>query len=76
MINQGLLPSAADEWATPQELHEHVITGAESINFIRGRLSFSEKGSAPFPSVLVVFDRKSLVIKTLCQGKKWSRQNS
>lgn len=46
-----LLPARTDTvwW------HEYVIAHAESIGFIRGRLKFSRKGPAPFPSALVVF---------------------
>jgi phage N-6-adenine-methyltransferase len=35
--------------------HGYVIPHAESVNFIRGRLRFSGRGPAPFPSALVVF---------------------
>jgi site-specific DNA-methyltransferase (adenine-specific) len=46
-----LLPARTDTawW------HDYVITHAESVNFIRGRLRFSGRGPAPFPSALVVF---------------------
>jgi phage N-6-adenine-methyltransferase len=48
-----LLPARTDtNW-----WHEYVIARAESVRFIRGRLRFSEKGPAPFPSALVVFGR-------------------
>jgi phage N-6-adenine-methyltransferase len=48
-----LLPSRTDTmwW------HDYVIARAERIWFIRGRLRFSEKGPAHFPSALVVFGR-------------------
>jgi phage N-6-adenine-methyltransferase len=48
-----LLPARTDTawW------HDYVIARAESIRFIRGRLRFSGKGPAPFPSALVVFGR-------------------
>jgi phage N-6-adenine-methyltransferase len=48
-----LLPARTDmAW-----WHDYVIPHAENVNFIRGRLSFSGKGSAPFPSALAVFGR-------------------
>ncbi|MDR1580164.1 MAG: phage N-6-adenine-methyltransferase [Synergistaceae bacterium] len=48
-----LLPARTDTgwW------HDYVLNRAERIWFIRGRLRFSGKGSAPFPSALVVFGR-------------------
>jgi phage N-6-adenine-methyltransferase len=48
-----LLPARTDTawW------HDYVIPNAESVNFIRGRLWFSNKGPAPFPSALVLFGR-------------------
>ena len=46
-----LLPARTDtKW-----WHEYVAAYAECVKFIRGRLKFSGKGSAPFPSALVVF---------------------
>ena len=52
-----LLPARTDtNW-----WHDYVIAHAEMIQFIRGRLRFSGRGPAPFPSALVVFghfDRK------------------
>ena len=46
-----LLPSRTDtRW-----WHEYVMK-ATSIRFIRGRLHFDERGPAPFPSCIVVFD--------------------
>ncbi|MDR0654532.1 MAG: phage N-6-adenine-methyltransferase [Synergistaceae bacterium] len=46
-----LLPARTDtKW-----WHDYVIAHAERIRFIRGRLRFSGKGPAPFPSALVVF---------------------
>jgi phage N-6-adenine-methyltransferase len=48
-----LLPARTDtKW-----WHEYVIPHAETIEFIRGRLKFSGKAPAPFPSALVVFGR-------------------
>jgi len=46
-----LLPARTDTawW------HDYVLGYAKIINFIRGRLKFSGKGPAPFPSALVVF---------------------
>jgi phage N-6-adenine-methyltransferase len=46
-----LLPARTDtKW-----WHDYVIAYASLIRFIRGRLRFSGKGPAPFPSALVVF---------------------
>ena len=46
-----LLPARTDtRW-----WHDYVIAHARSVEFIKGRLRFSGKGSAPFPSALVVF---------------------
>jgi phage N-6-adenine-methyltransferase len=46
-----LLPARTDtKW-----WHNYVIARAERICFIRGRLRFSGKGPAPFPSALIVF---------------------
>jgi phage N-6-adenine-methyltransferase len=48
-----LLPARTDtRW-----WHEYVIAHAKCVVFIRGRLRFSGKGPAPFPSALVVFGR-------------------
>jgi phage N-6-adenine-methyltransferase len=48
-----LLPARTDtRW-----WHDYVIAYAESVRFIRGRLRFSGKGPAPFPSALVMFGR-------------------
>jgi phage N-6-adenine-methyltransferase len=48
-----LLPARTDtRW-----WHDYVIARAESVRYIRGRLRFSGKGPAPFPSALVVFGR-------------------
>jgi phage N-6-adenine-methyltransferase len=50
-----LLPARTDtKW-----WHDCVIAHAESIRFIRGRLCFSGRGPAPFPSALVVFGRSA-----------------
>jgi phage N-6-adenine-methyltransferase len=57
--------------------HDYVIPYAKSIDFIRGRLRFSCKGSAPFPSALVVFggsvsgDTKCFDLRPLCAEKMW-----
>lgn len=50
----ALLPARTDtKW-----FHE-LILGKYEIEFIKGRLRFSDsKNSAPFPSMIVVFDRK------------------
>jgi phage N-6-adenine-methyltransferase len=46
-----LLPARTDtRW-----WHDYVIANAQSVEFIKGRLRFSGKGPAPFPSALVVF---------------------
>jgi phage N-6-adenine-methyltransferase len=46
-----LLPARTDtKW-----WHDYVIAYAQSVKFIKGRLRFSGKGPAPFPSALVVF---------------------
>ena len=46
-----LLPARTDtRW-----WHDYVIAHAQRVVFIKGRLRFSGKGSAPFPSALVVF---------------------
>jgi phage N-6-adenine-methyltransferase len=46
-----LLPARTDtRW-----WHDYVIAHAASIRFLRGRLRFSGRGPAPFPSALVVF---------------------
>jgi len=46
-----LLPARTDtRW-----WHDYVIAHAKSVEFIKGRLRFSRKGPAPFPSALVVF---------------------
>lgn len=36
--------------------HDYVIPRAKTIRFLRGRVRFSGKGPAPFPSAVVVFD--------------------
>jgi site-specific DNA-methyltransferase (adenine-specific) len=49
----SLLPSRTDaRWR-----QDYVLSHATWIWFIRGRLRFSGKGSAPFPSALIVFGR-------------------
>ena len=46
-----LLPARTDtKW-----WHDYVIAHASLIRFIRGRLRFSGRGPAPFPSALVAF---------------------
>ncbi|GHV44810.1 DNA N-6-adenine-methyltransferase of bacteriophage [Synergistales bacterium] len=51
-----LLPARTDtKW-----WHEYVIAHAERVEFLRGRLRFSGKNPAPFPSALVIFGRSSL----------------
>jgi len=41
--------------------HDYCMKG--TIRFIRGRLKFSEKNSAPFPSAVVIFNKKIEVLK-------------
>jgi len=46
-----LLPARTDtRW-----WHDYVMTYAQNVEFIKGRLQFSGRGQAPFPSALVVF---------------------
>jgi DNA N-6-adenine-methyltransferase (Dam) len=49
-----LLPARTDtRW-----FHDHVLSRAQEIRFIKGRLRFGdEKNSAPFPSMVVVFSK-------------------
>ena len=35
--------------------HDYIFPYATEIRFIKGRIKFSEKGSAPFPSAIIVF---------------------
>jgi phage N-6-adenine-methyltransferase len=54
-----LLPSRTDtRW-----WHDYVLDHAEGIFFIKGRLKFSGRGPAPFPSALAVFGRPVLEIQ-------------
>lgn len=48
-----LLPSRTDTawW------HDYALK-ADEIRFIRGRLYFSERGPAPFPSVILIYRKK------------------
>ena len=49
----ALLPSRTDtRW-----WHDYVML-AKEIRFIRGRLHFDERGPAPFPSVIVVWEEQ------------------
>jgi site-specific DNA-methyltransferase (adenine-specific) len=50
-----LIPARTDtKW-----FHEVVLPHAKEIRFIKGRLKFGDaKNSAPFPSMIVVFERK------------------
>ena len=58
-----LLPARTDtRW-----WHNYVIAYAQSVEFIKGRLRFSGKGPAPFPSALVVFGRFSQDEKEVMQ---------
>jgi hypothetical protein len=51
-----LIPARTDtRW-----FHEMVLGKAKEIRFIRGRLKFGDaKNSAPFPSMIVVYERKT-----------------
>lgn len=51
-----LLPARTDtSW-----FHEHVLRYAREVRFLRGRLRFSgSKNSAPFPSMVVVFENQT-----------------
>ena len=59
-----LLPSRTDtRW-----FHDYCVKG--SVEFIRGRLKFGcSKNSAPFPSMIVVFD-KSKFLKDVKDGRR------
>ena len=50
-----LIPARTDtKW-----FHEIVLPHAKEIRFVRGRLKFGDaKNSAPFPSMVVIFERK------------------
>lgn len=45
-----LIPARTDT----RYFHDYIYQRSE-IRFIKGRLKFSEKGSAPFPSMIVIF---------------------
>lgn len=55
-----LIPARTDtKW-----FHKIVLPHAKEIRFIRGRLKFGDaKNSAPFPSMIVVFERDSLATR-------------
>ena len=38
--------------------HEYVAGRASEVRFIKGRLRFSGSGSAPFPSAVVIYDKR------------------
>jgi hypothetical protein len=50
-----LIPARTDtKW-----FHEIVLPHAKEIRFVKGRLKFGDaKNSAPFPSMIVIFERK------------------
>ncbi len=48
-----LIPARMDT----KYMHEIVLRGASYIGFVKGRLKFGGKGSAPFPSLVVVFEK-------------------
>lgn len=58
-----LIPSRTDT----KYFHKLIAPYAE-VRFIKGRLKFSEKGSAPFPSMVVIFG-KAPNIKTIERNK-------
>lgn len=47
-----LIPARTDT----KYFHDHIVNYAE-VRFIKGRLKFSQKGSAPFPSMIVIFGK-------------------
>ena len=50
-----LLPARTDT----QWFHDYVNRGGVIIEYLRGRLKFGQaKNSAPFPSMIVIFDRR------------------
>ena len=61
-VSVFLIPARTDtRW-----FHEIVLPFASEIRFIKGRLKFGDaKKSAPFPSMIVVFDRKKTGQMTL-----------
>ena len=54
-----LIPSRTDT----RYWHDYIMK-ADEIRFIKGRLHFSEKGPAPFPSCIAIFN-----IKKIAKGK-------
>lgn len=58
-----LIPARTDT----KYFHDYIAPYAE-VRFFKGRLKFSDKGSAPFPSMLVIFGKKAN-IKTQERGK-------
>tara|TARA_Y100000034_G_C6869777_1_gene396893 strand:+ start:1057 stop:1557 length:501 start_codon:yes stop_codon:yes gene_type:complete len=66
-----LVPARTDtKW-----FHEHVMPNATEVLFVKGRLKFSgSKNSAPFPSMVVVFDYlnpSSTVPRVATIGRKY-----
>ena len=65
-----LIPARTDT----RLFHEIVLPFASEIRFIKGRLKFGyAKNSAPFPSMIVVFDRKQTGQMTLPIRKVWPK---
>ena len=65
-----LIPARTDT----RLFHEIVLPFASEIRFIKGRLKFGDaKNSAPFPSMIVVFDRKQTGQMTLPIRKVWPK---
>ena len=62
----ALLPARTDTlW-----FYNSCVRHATEIRFIRGRIRFSEQGSAPFPSAIVIFRhaRMPLVVRWMATG--------
>jgi len=38
--------------------HDYIFPYAKEIRYLRGRIKFSGKNGAPFPSAVIIFDRK------------------
>lgn len=47
----ALIPARTDT----SYFHDYIYKKAKEIRFIRGRLHFNDAGSAPFPSMVVIF---------------------
>ena len=58
-----LIPARTDT----RYFHNFIVPNAE-VRFIKGRIKFSSKGSAPFPSMVVVFGNKPNIIAQQREG--------